>query len=104
MTGGDDYTRLRDRLEPVLVFGMVGLSSFASLGFRKLFLPLFGVVALYSALQLAWPLRWCLKDGNIEALPYAGVLFLRGFVRTIGLALGVFRFGLKNILQRAQHS
>ncbi len=98
MTGGDDYTRLRDRLEPVLVPGMTGLAGFALLGITSLTLPLIALLAIYGCIHLSWPVRWWLRDGGAEALPYAGVTFLRGFARTIGLGLGAAWFGLKDAI------
>ena len=92
MVHGDDYTRLRDRLEPILVLGILAfliLTVFNISGSIWLLLILLGA---YSAMHLAWPMSWWLGEGRIEAFPYAAVTFLRGFTRTAGLCLGLFRF------------
>ena len=97
MIRGDDYTRLRDRIEPILVLGILGFPLLAVLGMVPLVWPLVFVVVLYSAIQLSWPVSWWLGEGKANALPYCGVTFLRGFARTFGLAVGFFSFGLKKI-------
>ena len=92
MLTGDDYTRMRDTLEPILVLGMMGIAIPVMLGITVLAVPLLGVLVAYLCLQLTWPLRWWVRDGRVEALPYASVTFLRGFARTIGLGVGMLRF------------
>jgi glycosyltransferase involved in cell wall biosynthesis len=96
MIGGDDYTRLRDKFEPILVLGITGFSVLALLGITSFAWPLFAILLTYACIHLAWPVRWWLGGGKAEALPYAGVTFLRGFARTSGLAVGILRFCLKN--------
>ena len=93
MRAGDDYTRPKDKFEPILVLGFMGLSGLALLGVTSFTLPLVAVVAIYSLIQLSWPVHWWLRDGRTEALPYAGVTFMRGFARTIGFCVGILRFG-----------
>jgi glycosyltransferase involved in cell wall biosynthesis len=95
MTGGDDYTRLRDRIEPVLVLGILGFLLLVVLGMVRFVWPLVFVLVLYFSIQLSWPVSWWLREGKADALPYCGVTFLRGFTRTFGLAAGFLRFGLK---------
>lgn len=95
MLSGDDYTRLKDRLEPILVLGILGFAGLALLGVTVLTVPLVGLILASLCLQLYWPMRWWYKEGKLEALPYAGVTFLRGFARTVGLGFGMVRFGLK---------
>ena len=95
MTGGDDYTRLRDRLEPILVLAMILPAGAFLLGITWFALPLLVVLGLYTSIHLSWPLRWWLSNGTIEALPYACVTFLRGFARTAGFCVGVLRFNLR---------
>ena len=95
MVRGDDYTRLRDRLEPILIFGIVGfsiLTAFEITGFRW---PLLMFFMGYTFLHLSWPISWWLGEGMIGAFAYAGVTFLRGFARTAGLCAGIIRFGLQ---------
>jgi glycosyltransferase involved in cell wall biosynthesis len=94
MIRGDDYTRLRDRLEPILVFAIFAflmLTVFEVNGSIWLMLILLGA---YSAIHLSWPISWWLGEGRTGAFAYAGVTFLRGFARTAGLCEGIIRFGL----------
>jgi glycosyltransferase involved in cell wall biosynthesis len=95
MTGGDDYTRLRDRIEPILVLGILGFPLLAVLGMVPFVWPLVFMLVLYFSIQLSWPVSWWLGEGKADALPYCGVTFLRGFTRTFGLGAGFLRFGLK---------
>jgi len=95
MTGGDDYTRVRDRIEPILVLGILGFALLAVLGITRFMWPLFFLLVLYFSIQLSWPVSWWLGEGKADALPYGGVTFLRGFTRTFGLVVGFLRFGLK---------
>jgi len=100
MTGGDDYTRVRDRIEPILVLGILGFALLAVLGITRLMWPLFFLLVLYFSIHLSWPVSWWLGEGKADALPYCGVTFLRGFTRTFGLAVGFLRFGLKKAPKR----
>ena len=95
MIGGDDYTRLRDRLEPVLVLGIAGLAALSLLGITNLIWWVLLLVSVYGFIHLSWPISWWLGEGRLEALPYAAVTFLRGFARTAGLCVGIFSFGLR---------
>ncbi len=95
MTGGEDYTRLRDRIEPILVLGILGFSLLAVLGITRFMWPLFFVLVLYSSIHLSWPVSWWLGEGRIGAFSYGAATFLRGFTRTAGLCMGIFRFALK---------
>jgi len=95
MIGGDDYTRLRDRIEPILVLGILVFSLLAVLGITRFMWPLFFVLALYCSIHVSWPVSWWLGEGKADVLPYGGVTFLRGFTRTFGLGVGFLRFGLK---------
>jgi glycosyltransferase involved in cell wall biosynthesis len=95
MTGGDDYTRVRDRIEPILVLGILGFALLAVLGITRFMWPLFFLLVLYFSIQLSWPVSWWLGEGKADALPYGGVTFLRGFTRTFGLVVGFLRFGMK---------
>jgi glycosyltransferase involved in cell wall biosynthesis len=92
MISGDDYTRRRDRLEPILILGMVFLAGLAPLGVHFPLPLLLGCMAGYLLLHLPWPLRWWLQEGKAEALPYAGVAALRGLARTLGMCAGLVRF------------
>jgi glycosyltransferase involved in cell wall biosynthesis len=100
MVGGDDYTRLRDRLEPILVLGIVGFSILSVLGITGFIWPLLVFLAAYTFIHLSWPMSWWLGEGKADALPYCGVTFLRGFTRTFGLVVGLLRFAPKRDPQR----
>ena len=100
MIGGDDYTRLRDRVEPILVLGIVGLSLLVVFGMTRFTWPLFLITALYFSIHISWPISWWLGEGKADALAYGGVTFLRGFTRTVGLGAGFLRFSLKRDLKR----
>ena len=99
MVRGDDYTKLRDSLEPILVLGILAVSILAVFGIIGSFWPLLIFLAVYSFIHLSWPVSWWLGEGRIGAVPYAGVTFLRGFARTLGLCVGVTKFGLKNVFR-----
>jgi glycosyltransferase involved in cell wall biosynthesis len=94
MMSGDDYTRRRDRLEPILVLWIFLLAGLAPLRVYFSLPLLLGCMAGYLALHLSWPLRWWLQRGRVDALPYAGVTALRGFARTLGLCAGLLRFAV----------
>jgi glycosyltransferase involved in cell wall biosynthesis len=100
MVGGDDYTRLRDRLEPILVLGIVGFSILSVIGITGFIWPLLVFLAAYTFIHLSWPMSWWLGEGKADALPYCGVTFLRGFTRTFGLVVGLLRFAPKRDPQR----
>jgi glycosyltransferase involved in cell wall biosynthesis len=100
MTGGDDYTRLRDRIEPILVLGILGLALPTVLGITRFMWPLLFVLVPYCFIHMSWPVNWWLGEGKTDALPYCGVTFLRGFARTIGLTAGFLRFALKKETKR----
>jgi glycosyltransferase involved in cell wall biosynthesis len=95
MIRGDDYTRRRDKLEPILVLAIAGFSIFALLGSTSFIWPLAIIFAVYTSIQVSWPISWWLGEGRIDAFPYGGVTFLRGFARTAGLCLGIFQFASK---------
>jgi glycosyltransferase involved in cell wall biosynthesis len=100
MVRGDDYTRLRDRLEPILVLGILVSLILHVVGINGSSWPLLILLAAYTAIHLCWPISWWLGEGRIGAFSYAGVTFLRGFARTLGLCVGLARFGLENVLWR----
>ena len=100
MVRGDDYTRLRDRLEPILVLGILVSLILQVVGINGSSWPLLILLAAYTAIHLCWPISWWLGEGRIGAFSYAGVTFLRGFARTLGLCVGLAKFGLANVLRR----
>jgi glycosyltransferase involved in cell wall biosynthesis len=95
MIRGDDYTRLRDRLEPILVLAVLTSAILSVFGIIDSNWPLLLLLGAYAAIHLSWPISWWLGEGKIEAFPFAGVTFLRGFARTAGLFVGIFQLGFK---------
>ena len=92
MIHGDDYTRMRDRLEPFLVLGLLACALLIVFGITSSTWPLLVLIGAYTAIHLSWPISWWLGEGKIGAFSFAGVTFLRGFARTAGLCMGIFRF------------
>jgi len=95
MIRGDDYTRLRDRVEPFLVLGILVYAILAGFDIVGSIWPWVLLLGAYTVLHLSWPMSWWLGEGTIWAFPFAAVTFLRGFARTAGLCSGIFRFGLQ---------
>jgi glycosyltransferase involved in cell wall biosynthesis len=95
MISGDDYTRLRDRLEPIFVLGILACVIFTLFGVMGFNWPLWVLLGAYAAIHLSWPISWWLGEGRTGAFPFAGVTFLRGFARTAGLCMGIFQLGFK---------
>ena len=100
MVRGDDYTRLRDRLEPILVLGILLFLILAVFGIDGSTWLLLILLSTYTAIHLSWPISWWLGQGRVGGFPYAGVTFLRGFARTAGLCFGILRFGLQLAYRR----
>jgi glycosyltransferase involved in cell wall biosynthesis len=95
MLRGDDYTRLRDRLEPIFVLGILACAILAVFGIIDSNWPLLILLGAYTAIHLSWPISWWLGEGRIGAFLFAGVTFLRGFARTAGLCMGIAQLGFK---------
>jgi glycosyltransferase involved in cell wall biosynthesis len=95
MIRGDDYTRLRDRLEPIFVLGIWACAILAVFGIIGSNWPLLVLLGAYTAIHLSWPISWWLGEGKVGGFPFAGVTFLRGFARTAGLCMGIFQLGFK---------
>jgi glycosyltransferase involved in cell wall biosynthesis len=93
MLRGDDYTRLRDRLEPFFVLGIFAFAILAVFGIIGSNWPLMILLGAYTFIHLSWPISWWLGEGRIGGFPFAGVTFLRGFARTAGLCMGIFHLG-----------
>jgi glycosyltransferase involved in cell wall biosynthesis len=95
MVTGDDYTGIKDTVEPPLALVLLALGPVSAI--------LGGILAhLTLTLALAYCLlqiialtgeRW--RSAGLKRWPYAGVTFLRGFARGLGMAAGLIRFGLK---------
>jgi glycosyltransferase involved in cell wall biosynthesis len=95
MIRGDDYTRLRDKLEPIFVLGIFVCAILAVFGIIGSSWPLWVLFGAYLAIHLSWPISWWLGQGKTGAFSYAGVTFLRGFARTAGLCFGILQSGLQ---------
>jgi cellulose synthase/poly-beta-1,6-N-acetylglucosamine synthase-like glycosyltransferase len=95
MIRGDDYTRMRDRVEPLLVLGILIFAVLSVFGIIVSSWPLLVLLGAYVGIQLSWPISWWLGEGRIGAFPFAGVTFLRGFARTAGVCMGIFHLGFK---------
>jgi len=95
MIGGDDYTRLRDRVEPIFVLGILTCALLAFFGIIGSHWPLWLLLGAYTVIHLSWPISWWLGQGRIGAFPFAAVTFLRGFARTAGLCMGIVQLGFR---------
>src|SRR5262249_30841248 len=90
MAGGDDYTRIKDTIEPAL--SLAGLLCIVALpSFPWLFV---GLTALLLVMQTPAAVRIALRKRELSYLALAPVTFLRGFARGLGMSLGFFRFFL----------
>ena len=88
---GDDYTRLKDALEPILLSVIVFLGFFIWVDRRISFL-FFSLAVIYTILQFAIAVKICLKDKTFKYLYLAYITFLRGTARTIGMWKGILSF------------
>jgi len=95
MLRGDDYTRLRDRFEPICVLGILASAILAFFGITGSLWTLLVLLGVYAVIHLSWPISWWLGEGKVGAFPYGAVTFLRGFARTVGLCIGIFQFGFR---------
>lgn len=86
---GDDYTRLKDALEPILVSITIFLSIFTWIECR-INLLLLVLVIFYIALQLMVAFKICLQDKTFKYLYLAYIASLRGLARTIGMWKGLW--------------
>lgn len=91
MIRGDDYTRLKDIVEPPLGFILL-VSGIFALFLHGVFPLLFlGSALAYSLLQVLA----LVAQGELSTRwPYAGITFLRGLARGLGMAGGLVRFSL----------
>ena len=101
MLRGDDYTRLRDRLEPILVLAILACTLLTTFGIIGSDWPLLVFLGVYAAIHLSWPISWWLGEGRIGGFPFAAVTFLRGFARTAGLCMGIFQFAFKKPAEKS---
>ena len=94
MMAGDDYTSIKDIVEPplALVVLVLGLAA-AHLGGVFIHL-LLGLVLAYCLLQVVGVMGKSGLASGFDRWPYAGITFLRGFARGLGMAAGIIRFGL----------
>ena len=96
MVVGDDYTGLKDIVEPpfALVLLVLGPLSLALDGSAALIY--LGSVLAYCLLQLVSLRGKVWRVEGLKRWPYAAVTFLRGFARAMGMAAGIGRFGLRS--------
>ena len=90
MAKGDDYTRLKDVVEPPLA--VLGMASVVTLPFAPA--VFFLLNALLFVIQVPFALGIALRLKDIGYLLLAPVTFLRGYARGLGLLRGFLRFHL----------
>jgi GT2 family glycosyltransferase len=90
MAGGDDYTVIKDVVEPPLA--VATLASLVMLPFVWWLTPALAVVLL--AVQFPAAVRIARRTGDWSHLALAPVTFLRGFARGLGMCAGIARFYL----------
>lgn len=101
MVLGDDYTHLKDALEPMLLSFIVFFSFLFWVNNAVLFI-LFGLVIFYIFLQFMVAIKICRQERTLKYLYLAYITFLRGFARTLGAWQGVLKVvgGRRKIWQR----
>jgi glycosyltransferase involved in cell wall biosynthesis len=94
MITGDDYTRLKDIVEPPLALILL-VSGILSLFLHGVFSFLFlGLALAYCLLQFLDLMGKGWHGAGSQRWLYAGVTFIRGFARGLGMVAGLLRFGL----------
>jgi glycosyltransferase involved in cell wall biosynthesis len=95
MVTGDDYTRIKDMVEPPLALILLVLGPLALILDGSVSHLVLGLVLVYCLLQLVNMTGADRLAAGSKQWAYGGVTFLRGFARALGMAAGVLRFGLK---------
>lgn len=95
MVTGDDYTRIKDIVEPPLALILLVLVPLALIVGGSLSLLALGLALAYCLLQLIDLMRKGWHGAGSQRWLYAGVTFFRGFARGLGMLAGLLRFGLK---------
>lgn len=95
MVAGDDYTRIKDIVEPPLALVLLVLGAVSLLLDGMATQLLLGLALAYCLLQVVDLIGQSGLASGFNRWPYAGVTFLRGFARGLGMAAGLVRFGLR---------
>jgi len=88
MAGGDDYTRIKDVVEPPLA--LTSLGSVLLLPFTPLLLA--AAVLLLALIQVPAAVRIAARRRDASGLLLAPVTFFRGYARGMGMLAGAVRF------------
>jgi glycosyltransferase involved in cell wall biosynthesis len=95
MVTGDDYTRIKDIVEPPLALILLVLVPLALIMDGSLSLLALGLALAYCLLQVIDLMEKGWHGAGSQRWLYAGVTFFRGFARGLGMLAGLLRFGLK---------
>jgi hypothetical protein len=95
MVTGDDYTRIKDMVEPPLALILLVLAPLALILDGSLSLLALGLALAYCLLQVIDLMGKGWHKAGSKRWLYAGVTFFRGFARGLGMLAGLLRFGLK---------
>ena len=95
MVTGDDYTRIKDMVEPPLALILLVLAPLALILGGSLSLLVLGLALAYCLLQVIDLMGKGWHKAGSKRWLYAGVTFFRGFARGLGMLAGLLRFGLK---------
>lgn len=87
MALGDDYTRIKDIIEPPLAVVVLSTIFFTLLGPLKYIF--FSFLILYVCIQLPMVLRVILRKKKLQYIYLFVITFLRGFARGIGMLKGL---------------
>jgi cellulose synthase/poly-beta-1,6-N-acetylglucosamine synthase-like glycosyltransferase len=95
MATGDDYTGIKDMIEPPLALLLLVLAPLSLVLDGSLILVVLGLALAYCLLQVVALVGEGWRPAGSKRWAYGGVTFLRGFARGLGMAAGLVRFGLK---------
>ena len=95
MVTGDDYTRIKDIVEPPLALILLVLAPLALILDGSLSLLALGLALAYCLLQVINLMGKGWHAAGSKRWLYAGLTFFRGFARGLGMLAGLLRFGLK---------
>jgi glycosyltransferase involved in cell wall biosynthesis len=95
MVAGDDYTRVKDIVEPPLALVLLVLGAVSMLLDEVPTHLLLWLALAYCLLQFVDLIGQSGLTSGLNRWPYAGITFLRGFARGLGMAAGLIWFGLR---------
>jgi glycosyltransferase involved in cell wall biosynthesis len=95
MVTGDDYTGIKDIIEPPLALILLVLAPLSLVLEGSLIFVVLGLTLAYCLLQVVVLMGEGWRALGSERWGYGVVTFLRGFARGLGMAAGLVRFGLK---------